>query len=168
MYDRPHREPKAMTLCRPSDAMAGLARRAPGQGQACPARKGPGDAPRPLDYVPSSQTLTASKVIRLSDENVCCKRREICLWSLWFSSKFVVIGFSRHSLYPYLDPSVAADARRCFVLRSPPLYDCRRSKTTADATSLGRWTCAEGGISSRSGYLADLAWFLRKPGDLLQ
>ena len=82
---------------RPSEAMAGLGRRAPGRGQACPARKGPGDAPRPLDYVPSSQTLTARKVIRLSkaDENVCCKRREICLWSLWFSSKFAVIGFSR-------------------------------------------------------------------------
>ena len=47
-----------------------------------PAKKGPGDAPRPLDYVPASQTLTDSKVLRLSDENVCSKRREICLESL--------------------------------------------------------------------------------------
>ena len=43
---------------RPSEAMSGLARRARGRGQACPARKGPGDAPRPLDYVPASQTLS--------------------------------------------------------------------------------------------------------------
>ena len=43
---------------RPSEAMSGLARRAHGRGQACPARKGAGDAPRPLDYVPASQTLS--------------------------------------------------------------------------------------------------------------
>ena len=43
---------------RPSEAMSGLARRARGRGQACPARKGAGDAPRPLDYVPASQTLS--------------------------------------------------------------------------------------------------------------
>ena len=42
---------------RPSEAMSGLTQRARGRGQAYPARKGPGDAPRPLDYVPASQTL---------------------------------------------------------------------------------------------------------------
>ena len=42
---------------RPSEAMSGLTQRARGRGQACPARKGPGDAPRPLNYVPASQTL---------------------------------------------------------------------------------------------------------------
>ena len=55
-----------------------------------PAKKGPGDAPRvtprPLDYVPASQTLTDSKVLRLSDENVCVKVSR-------FSSKFRVMIF---------------------------------------------------------------------------